>query len=273
MIASGQRGDPDQPRGADAPRAARPARARRRRSAARARAPPPRPGSGVSRSARSSASISSASSLLLQRERERVERAAEPRVDRSAREVEHRRDLPGRVAQQVTEDDDRAVLGPEIGERGDDVVADVAGAVRRGRRSGSASAAVSGRNARARDQSIARLTTIRCSHGPSGRRRSKRSSARSADRNASCAMSSAAAASWTTSHAARWTAGPVAPEQLVDRLAIPALGRAHERGVRAAAQRPPHAQPPRDGVLHGDLLGRHRNPTPARRPRRRACAR
>ena len=59
--------------------------------------------------------------------------------------------------------------------------------------------------------------------------------------------------------------GPVAAEELLDRLRGPALGRAHERGVAAAAQRPPHAQPPRDGVLHGELLGRHRKPTPGRR--------
>ena len=49
-----------------------------------------------------------------------------------------------------------------------------------------------------RAQSIARLTTIRCSHGPNGRPRSKWSRLRTAARNASWAMSSAAAASWTT---------------------------------------------------------------------------
>ena len=54
---------------------------------------------------------------------------------------------------------------------------------------------------------MARLTTMRCSHGPKGRRRSKRSSARTAARKASCATSSAAVASCTTSHAARWARG------------------------------------------------------------------
>ena len=53
-------------------------------------------------------------------------------------------------------------------------------------------------HARARAKSIARLTTIRCSHGPNGRRRSNRSRARTAARNASCAMSSAAPPSPTT---------------------------------------------------------------------------
>ena len=46
---------------------------------------------------------------------------------------------------------------------------------------------------------------MRCSHGAKGRRRSKRSRLRIAARNASCAMSSAAAASWTTRYAA-WCA-------------------------------------------------------------------
>src|SRR5439155_26366621 len=57
------------------------------------------------------------------------------------------------------------------------------------------------------DQSIARLTTIRCSQGPNGRRRSKRSSVRTAARKDSCAMSSAAAASCTTRYAARYARG------------------------------------------------------------------
>src|SRR6266511_2971245 len=61
----------------------------------------------------------------------------------------------------------------------------------------------SARSFAARAQSIARLTAIRCSHGPKGRLRSNRSSARTAARNASCAMSSAAAASCTTRYAAR----------------------------------------------------------------------
>ena len=66
-----------------------------------------------------------------------------------------------------------------------------------------ASAPTSARSARARAWSIARLTTIRCSHGRSGRRRSKRCSARSAAKNASWAMSSAAARSPVISTAAR----------------------------------------------------------------------
>ena len=66
--------------------------------------------------------------------------------------------------------------------------------------------------------------------------------------------------------------GPVAAEELLDRLGRAALRRADERGVAAAAQRPPHAQPPRDGVLHGELLGRHRKPIPALRRRERACS-
>ena len=61
-----------------------------------------------------------------------------------------------------------------------------------GRASARASPPTSARSA-ARDQSIARLTTIRWSQGPNGLRRSKRSSARTAARNASWAMSSAAA--------------------------------------------------------------------------------
>src|SRR4051794_7109959 len=48
---------------------------------------------------------------------------------------------------------------------------------------------------------------MRCSQGANGRRRSKRSSERTAARNASWATSSAAAASWTTSHAARCARG------------------------------------------------------------------
>ena len=68
---------------------------------------------------------------------------------------------------------------------------------RRPRRSASPDAATSWRTARARLQSIARLTAIRCSQGAKGRRRSKRSSALSAERKASWAMSSAAAASRT----------------------------------------------------------------------------
>ena len=64
---------------------------------------------------------------------------------------------------------------------------------------------------------------------------------------------------------------PVAPEELLGRLGGAALGRAHERGFAAAAQRPPHAQPSRDGVLHGELLGRHRNPTTASAGRRGPC--
>src|SRR5207253_1754101 len=63
---------------------------------------------------------------------------------------------------------------------------------------GGSTSSASGRSARARAQSIARLTTIRWSQGPNGRFRSNRSSARTAERKASCAMSSAAAASRTT---------------------------------------------------------------------------
>ena len=48
---------------------------------------------------------------------------------------------------------------------------------------------------------------MRCSHGANGRRRSKRSSARSAATNASCAMSSAAAVSCTIRYAARCADG------------------------------------------------------------------
>ena len=61
-----------------------------------------------------------------------------------------------------------------------------------------ASASTSRRSERALVASIARFTTILCIHGPNGRRRSKRSIARTAARNASWAMSSAAAASCTT---------------------------------------------------------------------------
>ena len=43
---------------------------------------------------------------------QRVERAAQARVDGPAREVEHRARSPRRVAEQVTQDDDGAVLGP-----------------------------------------------------------------------------------------------------------------------------------------------------------------
>ena len=64
--------------------------------------------------------------------------------------------------------------------------------------SGSRSASTSRRVARERAWSIARFTTIRCSHGPNGRRRSNLSSARMAAMKASWAMSSAAAESCTT---------------------------------------------------------------------------
>ena len=62
-------------------------------------------------------------------------------------------------------------------------------------RSPTCSSPSSRRSDRARVQSIALLTTIRWSQGPNGRRASKRSSDLTAARKASCAMSSAAAAS------------------------------------------------------------------------------
>ena len=110
-------------------------------------------------------------------------------------------DLARGVVEQVAEDDHRAVLGGEAGQGRLDLAAPLQRRCRR-RRGPAASisvslAATSWRTARARLQSIARLTAIRCSQGAKGRRRSKRSSALSAERNASWAMSSAAAASRT----------------------------------------------------------------------------
>src|SRR5690349_1975159 len=46
-----------------------------------------------------------------------VEAAAQARVDRPAREVEHPPDLAGGVLEQVAEDDHRPVLGRELSER------------------------------------------------------------------------------------------------------------------------------------------------------------
>ena len=92
------------------------------------------------------------------------------------------------------------MLGRELGERGRDLVPSPSVSAAAGSEPPSSSvpfAATSPRTARARLQSIARLTAIRCSHGAKGRRRSKRSRALSAERKASWAMSSAAAASRT----------------------------------------------------------------------------
>ena len=61
--------------------------------------------------------------------------------------------------------------------------------------------------------------------------------------------------------------GPVAAEELVDRVRRPGLGGADERRLSPAAQRSSHAQPARDGVLHGA------NPTLARSGRSRPSAR
>ena len=63
--------------------------------------------------------------------RERVEGAAQAGVHGAAREVEHRRDLARRVAEQVPEDDHRAVLGAERGERRHHVLAQAAVVVER----------------------------------------------------------------------------------------------------------------------------------------------
>ena len=83
------------------------------------------------------------------------------------------------------------------------------------------------RSLRARVQSMARLTTIRWSHGPNGRRRSKRSSERIAARNDSCAMSSAAAASWATRYAARYARGQCVRKSASRSETDPSLRAAH----------------------------------------------
>ena len=144
------------------------------------------------------------SALLLDPVAERVEAAPQARVDRPAREVERGGDLAGREIQDVAQHDHRALLGPEPVQGVHDVISEAeaepaAARARLGDVLAHRFRLTSPRWARARDQSIARLTTIRCSHGRSGRRRSKRGSARRAARNASCVMSSAAAASPVTS--------------------------------------------------------------------------
>ena len=184
--------------------------------------------------------------LVPQRLDQRIEPPPQARVDRPAREVEHRarsRRACSRAGGAARSP--RGARAPASASAATTSSDGRTGARPRPRRgataSASASAGTSRRSARARAQSIARLTTIRCSHGPNGRRRSKRSSARTAARNASWATSSAAAASWTTSHAARCAARPVAPEQLLHRLRRPALRRPHQRVLRRrGAPQPAH---------------------------------
>ena len=127
--------------------------------------------------------------------RELVECAAQARVDRSAREVEHLGDLARGVLQQVAQDDHGARIGCEPPDGLGQVVGEIA--ARLGR-DGLVRRFAGRRNAWARAQSSARLVTMRCSQGANGRARSNRSSTRMACRNASWAMSSAACASRVT---------------------------------------------------------------------------
>ena len=102
---------------------------------------------------------------------------------------------------------------------------------------------------------MARLTTMRCSHGPNGRRRSKRSSARTAARKASCATSSAAVASWTTSHAARWARGQWRRKSSAKASAEPRCAARTSAGSDARDQRP--ARGAGAQRLQGDRLHAH----------------
>ena len=196
-----------------------------------------------------------------------VEAAAQPRVDRSPRQVEQPGDLTGRVAEQVAHHDHCALLGWQARRaprgRRDPAARRVLGrgAVRRARSRA--------RSARARAASIARFTTIRCSHGPNGRRRSKRSRLRIAARNASCAMSSASALSWTTRYAARW-AGPVGARTAPRGQRRIRAGRPAPRRARPGRRAPPQDHTTgRPGEVHaGDTnAGVEEVPGPPRRIR------
>ena len=200
---------------------------------------------------------------------ESVECPAKAGVDRSPRQLEQRATSPGRVAEQVAEDDDRALLGPEAGQRGHSG-AEVAslgrgrlGCQRRPRRLARAC-----RAARPVDRAV--------HDDPVQPRRERpapieRSSARSAPTNASCAMSSAAAASCTMSDAARCAEGQWR-RKLLHRLARPLLRGPHERAL-ARLRRPPGSGRPRvtgQGLaMHGDdehlPLATHPRPREVRR--------
>src|SRR5262245_65892500 len=109
---------------------------------------------------------------------------------------------------------------------------------------------------------MARLTTIRCSQGPKGRLRSKRSMLRMAARKASCAMSSAAEASWTTRYAARYDEGQYARKRASKSEAFPACApriqaRSSPLGPAIARTRYDRRGPggPRDEYVRGTLEG------------------
>ena len=200
----------------------------------------------------------SRSSLPLERVAQRVQRAAQPRVDRPAREVEQRAISPGVYPSRWRSTTTARWSGPARrarrsssppGRAAGGGVGQLAhlGAARAG--AGVVDRAVDDDPVQPRRERAAPVEAVeRPQRGEERLLGDVLGRGRVVDDQVGRAMSRGQCRANSASTAAdpRWAARTSAAS-------------------RAAAQRPSHAQPRGDGVLHGELLGRHRKPIPGHR--------